>query len=167
MKNQSSPLPQNGFSRNDTYRRKIDAGEGYRIVAEDEPIAPSDDFGYGCGSGVQWSTGGNGWAEAYKGITPAGVIEKWNEPIPQQIPIVAIRRKIEQPASAATSSGHFIVAMQFDGDYEPEPYVFATSESASREAQRLAAEYGGKFVVFQAIRAYERPAMPAAVEVAI
>ena len=74
---------------------------------------------------------------------------------------IAVNTDAESPARAATSSGHFIVMRSAVLS------MHETQESANRQAKLLAAEHGGKFVVFQAIRAYERPATPAAVEVAI
>lgn len=135
-------------------RRAIDADEGWRLVGENELILREDDFGFYYDSELKWNEcHGNGWADEFPGLTPKTLREKWSD-------VAAVRRKIEVQPSIITElphCDHIVVSCCILG-YAParHPFIHPTEASAIEEAQRLAGEHGGKFVVFRAVKAFER-----------
>jgi hypothetical protein len=122
--------------KNLQFRRRIDVGEGYRLVEENEATQMHD----------QCNARSNGDADGW--ITHCGAVGQvagskannyWH-----------FRRKVE--------TGRFIVAQERNGRYQPatDPFVHINADQAEIEAARLARVHGGKFVVFKAVKAFEQ-----------
>ncbi len=118
------------------YRRKLDIGEGYRLLAEDEPAQVGDQWNTIRGDGSGKLFGGH-WDTVQGGL--AGQSSK-------VLPKTIFRRKIEAPS-------RYIICMQQGEHYYASsmPYVHSTREHAEAECKRLAKENGKKYVVVEVL----------------
>lgn len=117
-------------------RRKIDVGEGYRLLDIDEVVQVGD----------EWKAG-NGWIAT---MCQGDTVRVAGTPIGQSEKTVPYRRRID--------TGHYIICAQENGVAycaSKRPYVHHTLEAAQIESNRLALVEGKKFVIFKAVAATE------------
>lgn len=139
----------NNYGTHIAFRRKIDVGAGYRLLGASEEPVDGDEFLRRDWEPMTWC-----WS-SWTLPTVADVLRENKQ-------VYAIRRKIEaQPEKVVTLYGDYIVVAK-DSQYRPAtvPFIHDNEGSAADEAQRLARLHGGKFVVFKAVKAFERGEIP-------
>lgn len=139
----------NNYGTHIAFRRKIDVGAGYRLVGKGEKPVDNDEFLRRDWEPTTWC-----WS-SWTLPTVADVLRENQQ-------VYAIRRKVEaQPEKVVTLYGDYIVVAK-DSQYRPAtvPFIHDNEGSAADEAQRLARLHGGKFVVFKAVKAFERGEIP-------
>lgn len=156
------------FARKIKEQPKVEPGYGYRLLGDDERFQDGDEV-YD-GDLEQWTESfwHNPARRLYLDVrnTPAEVRKD------AYAKAFAFRRRIDvgevEPATKPENLGAFpapeppahyiVVSKPSPGYYRPasNPYIHVSAESAEKEAQRLANEHAGKFVVFKATKAFER-----------
>jgi hypothetical protein len=150
-------------------RRKIEPPAGYEIVPENEKPDTSGKYFWNRRGNFLWSniiipyepneTAGQIVAEGFGHLAFARKIKEHTTEPP-----AGIRRKIEaQPSNIVDLKyGDYIVVTKNSDGYRPAatPFIHDLQADAEEEAQRLARLHGGKFVVFKAVKAFERGEIP-------